>query len=40
MNGCNGRFISASEDDEIICSRSKAGDGEMIKVELSPLTGY
>ena len=32
LNGCNGCFLSADEDDDIVCQSKTAGSAEMIKV--------
>ncbi|KAL4230863.1 Protein frg1 [Mactra antiquata] len=32
LNGCNGCFISADEDDDIVCSNKTASEKEMIKI--------
>ena len=32
LNGCNGAFVSAEEDGQIICRNRTAGAEEMIKV--------
>lgn len=32
LNGCNGCFLSADEDDDIVCTSKTAGDKEMIKI--------
>ncbi|XP_033743397.1 protein FRG1-like isoform X1 [Pecten maximus] len=35
LNGCNGRFMSCTSDDRIICASSKAGPEEMIQIRMS-----
>ncbi|OWF38067.1 protein FRG1-like [Mizuhopecten yessoensis] len=35
LNGCNGRFMSCTSDDKIMCASSKAGPEEMIQIRMS-----
>lgn len=32
LNGCNGCFLSADEDDDVVCAKKTAGDMEMIRI--------